>query len=317
MQGLQNLGSTCAINSLIQIICRTSKLREAILLENLPENATLANELKEILNLMYIQNKSLIPNRFINRLYKSLDGIFIKGEQIDIGELWIYLFDIIATEISTDYVIEIKDDKLQNECNTILSKFNNNKTSKWLETSQGILVNIIKCLECNNHIHNFEPFSSISLDIVNDNNPDIIMMLKDYLSSEERVADEWKCENCNKCTNYVKTVKIWKAPTVIVFIIKRFINAYEKNSKSIKINKTLCFKSGGVLGENNDVNYVISGIGMHYGNLNGGHYNALCHVGEGSFVIYDDLNIANLNNEIINTVLDSNRDAYMIVYERL
>jgi hypothetical protein len=56
MQGLDNLGSTCAINSLIQIICRTDNLRNIILNSNIEEN-TLTNHLKEILDIMYNQNK--------------------------------------------------------------------------------------------------------------------------------------------------------------------------------------------------------------------------------------------------------------------
>ena len=140
MQGLQNLGSTCAVNSLIQIICRTQKLRDTILLSDLPPEAELANELKEILTLLHIEGKSLIPRKFMNTLYNAFEGIFRKGEQIDIGELWIFLFDKIATELSikndSEYILS--QIKLRDECNIIMRKFNNNKTSKWLESSQGI-----------------------------------------------------------------------------------------------------------------------------------------------------------------------------------
>jgi len=48
MQGLENIGSTCAINSLIQIICRNTYLRDTILSYELSDD-TLTNNLKEIL----------------------------------------------------------------------------------------------------------------------------------------------------------------------------------------------------------------------------------------------------------------------------
>lgn len=319
MQGLQNLGSTCAINSLIQIICRTQKLRDTILLRDLPSEAILANELKEILTLMHINNKSLIPHKFINVLYNEFEGIFRKGEQIDIGELWIFLFDKIATELSIKNEKNhiITQIKLRDECNSIMRKFNNNKTSKWLESSQGIIVNIIKCHNCENIAYNFEPFTSISIDIFNENTPPVIEMLKDYLCSEERLADVWKCEKCLQCSNYTKTVKIWRAPDILVLIVKRFINEYQKNINPIKINKSISFVNGSILDEESDVNYKLSSIGMHYGILQGGHYTAICNMCDGTYINYDDLNVTKNNESEIEELFESNRYAYMIVYERI
>lgn len=317
MQGLQNIGATCAVNSLIQIICRTSKLRDTLLLVDLPEKS-LGDELKNILHLMHVQDKSLIPHRFINSLYKSLDGIFRRGEQLDIGELWTFMFDKIAEEISTPYTIEPTDDRLMNESNNILSRFNNNKSCEWLRSSQGVLVNIINCKNCNATFHNFEPFTSISLDIVNNNVPSIIDMLKDYLCMEERLADEWKCDKCNTCSNYSKTVKLWKAPQVFIFVIKRFIDSTKKDVRHIKINKSLCFAPNSILGDKIEKKYNLSGMGMHYGVLQGGHYTAMCHIGNGTFLHYDDLDVTNVTKDDTNKIdgiLEKNNSAYIIVYE--
>jgi len=101
MQGLQNIGSTCAINSLIQIICRNDILREIILNYDLPEN-TVTSHLKEILSSMYIRKKSLIPRKFVNKIFDTFSNIFIKGEQLDIYELWIFLYGKIIEEINDD-----------------------------------------------------------------------------------------------------------------------------------------------------------------------------------------------------------------------
>ena len=49
MEGINNLGSTCAINSLIQMICRCDKLRNVILNANVNEG-TFTHELKEIID---------------------------------------------------------------------------------------------------------------------------------------------------------------------------------------------------------------------------------------------------------------------------
>ena len=315
MQGLQNLGSTCAINSLIQIICRTQTLRD-IILSDLPANAILSNALKEIVTMMHVNGNSLVPRKFINTLFKEFEGIFRKGEQLDIGELWIFMFDKIATELSVDFINLVEpESKVHNECNEIMSKFNNNKSSKWLESSQGIIVNIIKCNNCENVVYNFEPFTSISIDIVNGNTPSVIDMLQDYLCSEERVADVWKCDKCNKCCNYTKSVKIWRAPKILVLIVKRFSNEYQKNINPIKINKSIIFNEGTVMEKTCKFNYNLSAIGSHYGNLHGGHYNAWCNMCDGTYINYDDLTITRHNENEIDVLFENNFNAYMIVYE--
>jgi len=196
---------------------------------------------------MYNKNVSLSPNKFIDNLYKNLT-IFNRGEQIDIGELWIFLFDKIQDEINayhncykklsnieyTSYIdisdgiicrnkIELKKilsgERILNKYEYMMRKFNNNKMSKWTDMLQGFFLNIIKCKECNNTLYNFEPFTSIQLDIIGDN-PSITTMIKNFLKEETR-CDGWKCEKCNKNTEYTKTIKIWKIPSVNIFNSKK------------------------------------------------------------------------------------------------
>ena len=112
MQGLENLGSTCAINSLVQIICRNHYLRNIILEYDLKKDG-ITDNLKELLVLMHEEKKSLRPRKFINNMFKILNGIFKYGEQIDIYELWIFLSQEIIKEINEDdRVIEVNGTKL-------------------------------------------------------------------------------------------------------------------------------------------------------------------------------------------------------------
>ena len=353
MQGLQNLGSTCAVNSLIQIICREPKLRNTIINENFAED-TLSYHLKEILHLMHNENKSLVPGKFVTKLFKSLNGIFRLGEQIDIGELWIFLFDKIAEELNAmpnisyelphisaeniddiDMGIKYSDDieykkalitcpQLRNKYEYMRKRFNNNRSSKWLESCQGFYLNIIRCQKCQNVLYNFEPFTCISLDIFTNDCPTITKMLREFLK-EEKLQGDWKCDKCNECTEYTKTMKIWKIPDVLVFIIKRFSNGMSKNSDVIDINKTICFKRGAILSNiDSDITFTISSLGIHYGSLHGGHYCAICNTDDdystrGKFekiVFYDDINISTIGREKFLQIIEKNSDGYMIVYSR-
>jgi ubiquitin C-terminal hydrolase len=333
MQGLQNLGSTCAINSLIQIICRNADLRNTILKLDISDD-TLTYHLKEILDMMHNQHHSLAPKKFLTHFYKTFEGIFRVGEQLDIGELWMFLFDKIATECGntvchnachSNYVNDLKYlqeltneniskcHELEHKCMVTIQKINSNKTSEWLQTSQGIMLSMLQCHECHQTLYNFEPFTSIPLDITEEDKPTIASMFRNYLKPQT-CNGEWKCEKCNKYTTYSKSLKIWKLPSVLMFLVKRFINVHQKNTKAIKINSKLCVKKGSVINNMaSDHVYKCSSLALHYGSLMGGHYRALCQTND-KFILYDDLNMTVIPDENMSKTLENNSDAYMIVY---
>ena len=323
MQGLQNLGNTCAINTLIQIICRNSFLRNSILNVDISNN-TLAIELKEILNIMYIDNNSLSPNKFVKNLFDNLK-VFNFGEQLDLTELWLLLFEKITNEIS-DYIPKIKyekyfdnlkitDKETNIKADYIINNFNDNKNSLWLQNVQGVILNIIECTECNNNSYNFEPFTAIQLDLKDtDESISLTSLFRDYLRHTTN-KDEWKCDKCNKCTKYKKIQKLWKVPNVLVFFLKRYDNINKKNNTKIDINENINIKNGCILSNHEqEVSYNIKSIGCHIGNLDGGHYYAICkNETDDKFVMYDDLDIKVFNNGNKN-FLKNNNKCYMVVY---
>lgn len=334
MQGLQNLGSTCAINSLIQIICRTEHLRNVILNQDIQSSDTLTYQLKEILTMMHCENHSLSPKKFVGYIFKHFDGIFRQGEQLDVGELWMFLFDKIATECgidtpifihNTSYEISLKDlehtnvniarcSELFDRCETTIHRINNNKTSLWLQSCQGIMMGMIQCSECHSILYNFEPFTSIPLDIPDtDMKPSVATMFRNYLQPQVSEGD-WKCEKCNKNTSYTKILKIWKMPPVLMFVIKRFINIHQKNTRPIKVNTKICIKQGSIISSmDQDYTYKCTAMALHYGSLSGGHYCALCQ-SNNQFVLYDDLNMSLISQENMQKSFDNNTEGYMLVY---
>jgi len=337
MQGLSNLGFTCAINSLVQIICRNDLLRNIILSYDFPDNSLISN-LKELLVLLHIENKSIIPKKFVASIYNNFGNIFNYGEQIDITELWIFLNQKIISEINDnpkyhnpllnenrvlneiqysnyeDFIIAFKNSKYLNEQFIYYYTTHcNNKISLWQNTSQGFLLNVTKCKKCDNTLYNFEPISTLHLDIPDDiDNPNIINMLEDLLQ-ENNYNDDWKCDKCNEKTEYIKASKLWSLPAVLFIIINRFVNTNIKNTKPVNINDTLCFTKGTILyNKDQEINYKLSSIALHVGNISSGHYTSICSTqvdNENTFLLYNDDNISKVDN-----FLQKNKEAYMLIY---
>jgi ubiquitin C-terminal hydrolase len=352
MQGLANLGFTCAINSLIQIICRNDLMRDTILNYEINDNSLL-NNLKEILILMHVEKKSVAPKKFVAKLYSTFSNIFNYGEQIDITELWIFINQKIISEINEDpnyykLILDFDNIKINNNniingtrydteldyknalknSNSLNEKFafnfiqhNQNKISIWQQITQGFILNITTCKKCNDSLFNFEPFCALYLNI-----PDIlgdaenisiasvpnVVEMITNLFKENHNTNDWTCEKCKCKTEYVKSTKIWSLPNILFVIINRFINPDIKNNSPININADIFFSKGTVLSDS----------------LNEKKYklsSLALHIGgvssghytaicntDDAFILYDDIHISKIDN-----FLENNKNAYMLSYSLL
>ena len=162
--------------------------------------------------------------------------------------------------------------------------------------------------------YNFEPFTSLNIDIPKDNsNPKLSYLISQSLN-DEIIHGDWFCTKCKKNSSYKKSTKLWKLPDVLVIIIKRFINVNSKNDNPISMNAYLNFNKGSILSKKKDIVYTFSSTALHYGSLNGGHYSAICNTPEGN-ILYDDRNVVNIDGNKID-FKDKNSNAYMLVYTK-
>ena len=309
MQGINNLGATCAINSLIQIICRCCKLRNVILNANVPDDS-FTGELKEILDLLHNKNLSLNPHKFINCFYKTFENVFNKYEQIDINELWIYVFEKINEETSISYEPKTDFNNIYEEHDLKIAIYNNNKYSNILNLAQGSFINVIQCNNCNNISHSFEPFINIALNIENEN-VSVVDLLMNNFKVENRDKDEWKCDKCNDYHSYKKTFKIWKIPDILFISLNRFQDIHKKNYANIHINSDIIFNKGSISTKDVDCKYNLKSVGLHHGNLSNGHYNALCY-NNNIFTLFDDESVNTIDEP---NLLNKINNAYIMLYE--
>lgn len=314
MEGIENLGGTCAINSLLQIIIRNNNLRTTILNLNSELN-TFTQELKDIIEIIYNQNKSIRPEKFINYFFKTFEGIFNRYEEIDINELWLFIYNKIFDETSIKIISPKTIKNIYDKHNYDINIHNNNKINNLTRLVQGSYLNIIECSNCKNITYSFEPFISMSIDI--NENETIANLIMKSLNNEFREADDWKCDKCLKKCSYKKSKRIWKLPKVLFISVNRFKDIYNKNNLNININETLNFNIGSVETLNEDYIYKLQSLGLHYGKLTEGHYTALCNMNNGTYNFYNDNIIKIIKNEEVLEEIKNNNTSYMIVYESI
>jgi ubiquitin C-terminal hydrolase len=309
MEGINNLGGTCAINSLIQMICRCKKLRDVILNANVSQG-TFTYELKEVIDLLYNQKQHLHPAKFMDFFYKTFNNTFNRYEQIDINELWFYVFEKINEETSLDDNIT----DITNEHDYKISIYNNRKTSEIMKLVQGSFINIIQCKNCCHKSHSFEPFITIALDI--NEVKTIADLFMSTLNDENREKDEWKCGNCNGNHEYLMMKRIWKLPEILFISLNRFKDIYQKNNTDVYVNEMINFVPGSILSKiDNNHTYNLQAIGLHYGNLQGGHYMAVCNINDETFNLYNDNNVQSMEKSKFIEHNLKNNSAYLIIYE--
>jgi hypothetical protein len=103
-------------------------------------------------------------------------------------------------------------------------------------------------------------------------------------------------------------------PKVLFISLNRFNETFEKNNSNIYINNIINFNKECVETAKTNQIYNLQGLGLHYGNLLGGHYTALCNLPD-NYYLYNDNNVNKYNKDDINEQLKSNNSAYMIIYE--
>ena len=128
------------------------------------------------------------------------------------------------------------------------------------------------------------------------------------------VENRWKCEKCNQKCSYIKMKRLWKLPKILFISLNRFNETFQKNNSNIYINPNINFDVDTIETANSNQIYNLKSLGIHYGNLSGGHYVSLCNI-EDEFYLYNDNIVNKLKKEDVYEQLTNNNTGYLIVYE--
>jgi ubiquitin C-terminal hydrolase len=333
ISGLANLGDTCFINALLQIISHTYELNELLndsgyksKLNKCVDSELLASW-DELRLLMWSENCTISPGGFIHAIRKiskiKKNNMFSTISQNDMPEFLTFLFDIFHTALKRKVTMTIggrpknKRDKMAKMCYEMMQKEYTENYSEILNMFYGIHVSTLKQMAGTSSVesgeagHDYlsirpEPFMVISLPIPHDSSfsSDISLMDCFDLNCESEFMEgdnAWFNETLGKKQNVYKQLVYWSLPEIMVIDIKRFeynpeTDSFVKNQSNIRIPIENVNFSKYVEGYNKDSYiYDLYGICNHHGDETFGHYTSTIKTADSKWYNFNDSKIKEIS----------------------
>jgi ubiquitin C-terminal hydrolase len=331
LTGLANLGNTCFINALLQIISHTYELNEILddadyktKLNDSPDSKLLLSW-DELRLLMWSENCTISPGGFIHDIRniskQKNNSMFSSMSQNDMPEFLTFLFDIFHNALKRKVSMTIdgrpknKRDKMAKLCFEMIKKTYTASYSEIFKMFYGIQVSTLLPEHPKDQYDYLsirpEPFMIISLPIPSRCNESesgsvprsaecvTLMDCFDLNCEKEFLHGEnaWYNENLGKKQNVYKRLVYWSLPDVMILDIKRFeyspdTFSYIKNQTAIRIPVENVDFSKYVEGYNKESYvYDLYGICNHHGDENFGHYTSTVKTANSKWYNFNDTNV--------------------------
>lgn len=335
--GLENLGNSCYMNSIIQCLRHTMCLNHHLLTQqtqnvlvknldscpNINANILFIVNYIKIVYTMWTNNSKMSPISF-KLLLGLIHSQFANRQQHDAHELLVKILQSfhdtlarnvkyrITGEIITDTDMHVKkahDDWI---------KYYKNKHSIILDIFSGQLRTETQCQVCQKISYRFDPFLIIDLPALSGAN--LEQCFDQFVAVEQLIGENlYQCETCHAMTNAHKKITLWTLPQVLIIKFSRFQHQftagghYHPNKISgpidypvtnFDLSKYISFPLS------TQTKYHLYAVSCHHGTMGGGHYYAICHNQlQNVWINYNDERSSIIQNPVCD-------DAYILFYEK-
>jgi len=323
--GLENLGNTCFMNSILQCLSKDRTLREYFCDRKYKKDCKgacrLTNAFGEFMDNIWSKSEpSYISPRSVKLEVQKLAPKFVGNHQHDSQEFLRYLIEGVHDELnvvktkptySYDDLDDMRDDE---KARVVWERYLSRESSLIQDLFVGQLRSTLTCSQCGHASVTFDPFWDLSLPIPikRSDVADIAECFQTFTQEEILDgAEKPTCEKCKKRRKCTKKFLIERCPKVLVIHLKRFAGQRYRTKLSTHVifPTELDIKQYTVAKESR--RYQLFGVSNHIGGTAGGHYTAYCkHPDSGKWNLYNDTRVSPATSSSVNTA-----GAYVLFYE--
>ena len=320
MKGLINLGSTCFISSILQIIFNLKQFKEKF-------ESNSDSEFKTLYHHYHNVNEIMVSPEILKRFIISTH--LFQGQQGDQHEFLSGLMNIIHeahhqkcpvkemtifsnSNYEADAFVQKAYTAFHLNGLTIDSDMNlKGKSygyiSPIIEVFTGQLTAGTICV-CGAITNTFEIFRSVELSL-NEKVTSLTECLDEFTNLEH--IEHFSCDTCGKYQNAARRFTFWHLPPVISFTLKRYNHRAQKNNIVLKTPEILDMAPYLTRNTTIGTKYELVAIAHHAGHVNFGHCFSTIKKADGSWRVLNDQQVTILPNRV------DNPTDYMYFYSRL
>ncbi|XP_057311680.1 uncharacterized protein LOC130649421 [Hydractinia symbiolongicarpus] len=301
--GLGNMGNTCFLNSVLQVLTYTPPLANYLLScdhKNKCQCVGFCMQCELIIHITRIfhhnpQHGCVRPSSIIGKL-SCIGKTFRVGRQEDAHEFLRYVVEGIQ---KSDYAGK-QLDKASKETTVANAIFG------------GYCRSQVKCLHCHHESNTFDPIMDINLDIKECSN--ILQSLNKFVRPDRLDGDnKYFCERCRTKRVAQKRETIHREPNVLTLQLKRFDYSKMfggKISKDIHFPDAMNIRPFMSNTQGEPVHYDLYSVLVHSGySCNSGHYYCYVKAPNGSWYEMNDNRVCSVGWHVV-----KNAQAYLLFY---
>lgn len=324
LTGLYNLGNTCFMNSIIQIISHIYELHVEV--RNLKKinrtNNNLFIKWIRLNNSLWEGTKMVNPKEFHNEVQMVARGKnenFIGYNQNDAAEFLIFIFDVFHESCKLNVEMKINGnikndmDKIAYNCYKEYIRYHEKDYSLFTKLFYCMSVTTNKSKKTGQVMsQRFQSNFIIDLPIPDIKNCNLYDCFDFNFKDVELVGENGLIDENTKIRHdIIQSTKIWNLPTILIISLKRFSYNGSKNNKLIDFPLDNMDLSNYVSGYKKNLKYELFGISNHSGVLRGGHYTSYIKVKNERWYLFNDQMVTEIKDNINEIVTPK---AYCLFY---